>query len=97
MRLPAARGGGDSRSPKASGRDFAARWSRGSPPQNTTRTNPWFDSLGWSDRHAFRGNEVGSLQPNSVPFRGHINHFVVRNFFAFGHMLDRAGEREGDA
>ncbi len=33
-------------------------------------------SLGWSDRHGSRGNEVGSLQPNSVPFRGHIDHFV---------------------
>jgi hypothetical protein len=22
--------------------------------------------LGWSDRHGFRGNEVGSLQPNTV-------------------------------
>src|SRR5438132_5372934 len=56
-----------------------------------------FHLLGWSDRHGSRGNEVGSLQPNSVPFRGHLDHFVVRNFFAFGHMLDRAGEREGDA
>ena len=39
---------------------------------------------------------MGSLQPNSVPFRGHMNRFVVRNLFAFGHLLDRVGEREGD-
>src|SRR5271168_4195912 len=31
------------------------------------RANSTFScSLGWSDRHDFRGNEVGSLQPNFV-------------------------------
>src|SRR5438105_8576113 len=33
------------------------------------RIDAHFDLLGWSDRHGFRGNEVGSLQPNSVPHR----------------------------
>src|SRR5437870_4693242 len=71
--------------------------SRCSPRHHTPSFAACFPLVVWSDRHGFRGNEVGSLQPNSVPFRGHMNHFVVRNFFAFGHMLDRAGEREGDA
>jgi len=53
--------------------------------------------LGWSDRHGFRGNEVGSLQPNSVPHRVQIEPLVVRNLFSIGHLLDREGEREGDA
>jgi hypothetical protein len=65
--------------------------------QNTLHIDPCFHLLGWRDRHGFRGNEVGSLQPNSVPSRGHIDHSVVRNLFAFGHLLDREGEREGDA
>ena len=56
-------------------------------------------SVSWAgaDRHGFRGNEVGSLQPNSVPFRGHIDHSVMRNLFCFVHLIDRDGEREGDA
>src|SRR5437016_2860455 len=70
--------------------------SRHAPAKHAANESP-VQLVVWSDRHGFRGNEVGSLQPNSVPFRGHMNHFVVRNFFAFGHMLDRAGEREGDA
>ncbi len=53
-------------------------------------------SLGWSDRHGSRGNEVGSLQPNSVPLRVQIEPLVVRNLFSFGHLLDRKDEREGD-
>ena len=40
--------------------------------------------------------KVGSLQPNSVPFRGHFAHSVVRNSLLLGHLLARQGEREGD-
>jgi len=56
--------------------------------------------VGWSDPSGFfatsKWRKVGSLQPKSVPFRGHFHHFVVRNLFSFGHLLDRDGEREGD-
>jgi hypothetical protein len=56
--------------------------------------------LGWSDPRLTLGTgpcpKVGSLQPNSVPFRGHFSHSVVRNFFLPGHLLARQGEREGD-
>jgi hypothetical protein len=37
--------------------------------------------------------KVGSLQPNSVPFRGQFELFLVRNFLSFGHLLDRQGDR----
>lgn len=30
------------------------------------------------------------------PFRSHLDRSVVRNLVAFEHLLDRAGEREGD-
>jgi hypothetical protein len=55
---------------------------------------------GWSDPRFTLATEpcakVGSLQPNTVPFRVHLAHAVVRNLFSFGHLLDRDGEREGD-
>src|SRR6266576_1431886 len=66
------------------------------PRHHTPPFPACFPLVGWSDRHGFRGNEVGSLQPNSVPFRGHLDHSLVRNLFSFGHLLDREGEREGD-
>ena len=40
--------------------------------------------------------KVGSLQPNTVPFRGHFAHSVVRNSLLPGHLLVRQGEREGN-
>ena len=56
--------------------------------------------LGWSDPRVTLGTEscakVGSLQPNTVPFRGHFAHSVVRNSLLLGHLLARQGEREGD-
>jgi hypothetical protein len=56
--------------------------------------------LGWSDPRLTLATEpcakVGSLQPNSVPFRAHSAHFVIRNFLSFGHLFDPHGEREGD-
>jgi len=56
------------------------------------------ERVGWSDPRFTLATEpcakVGSLQPNSVPFRGHLDHSVVRNLFSFGHLLDREGERE---
>jgi hypothetical protein len=42
------------------------------------------------------GAKGGSLQPNTVPSRGHFAHSVVCNFLSFGGLLDRRGEREGD-
>jgi hypothetical protein len=55
---------------------------------------------GWSDPSITLATEpcakVGSLQPNAVPFRGQIDHPIVRNLFSFGHLLDPHGEREGD-
>ena len=39
---------------------------------------------------------MGSLQPNSVPFRGHFPHPVVPNFLCHRHMQDGQGERESD-
>ncbi len=41
--------------------------------------------------------KVGSLQPNTVPFRGHFAHSVVCDSLLPGHLLVRQGEREGDA
>jgi len=64
-------------------------------PETRLSKNVW---AGGTPRF-FRHEQVaksGVLQPNSVPFRGHMNRFVVRNLFAFGHLLDRVGEREGD-
>ncbi len=65
----------------------------------TARTERIF-LLGWSDPRFTLGTEsctkVGSLQPNSVPFRGHFAHSVVRNSLLPGHLLVRQGEREGD-
>src|SRR5260370_39507543 len=43
-----------------------------------------------------KAEKVGSLQPNSVPFRGHFAHSVVRNSLLLGHLLARQVEREGD-
>ena len=40
--------------------------------------------------------KVGSLQPNSVPFRVHSAHSVPRNFLSLRDLLGRHGEREGD-
>src|SRR2546429_323245 len=71
MRLPAARGGGDSRSPKASGRDFAARWSRGPPPPKPTRTKPRFHPPGRSDPPPFPGNVAG-VPPEALRHRAAI-------------------------
>jgi len=62
--------------------------------------NGWFDRLGWSDPCGLlathKWQKVGSGQPNTHPFRGHLEHSVVRNFRSVGHLLDRQGEREGD-
>jgi hypothetical protein len=56
--------------------------------------------LGWSDPCGLlathKWQKVGSLQPNTQPFRGHLEHSVARNFRSTGHLLDRQGEREGD-
>ena len=56
--------------------------------------------LGWSDPRLTLATEscakVGSLQPNTVPSRGHFAHSVVCNFLSFGGLLARRGEREGD-
>jgi len=56
--------------------------------------------LGWSDPRATLGTEpcarVESLQPNTEPFRGHLDHSAVRNFFSCGYLPDRQGEREGE-
>jgi len=57
-------------------------------------------SLGWSDPRLSLDTEpcakVGSLQPISVPSRGQIVRFVVRNFFSILNLLDRKGEPEGE-
>jgi hypothetical protein len=72
----------------------APRWARG---QNTV-TLPCV--TGGSDPYELFGRlkveKVGSLPPNSVPFRGHFAHSVVRNSLLLGHLLARQGEREGD-
>jgi len=39
---------------------------------------------------------VGSLQPNSVPFRGHFVRSVVRKSLSLGHLFVLQVEREGD-
>jgi hypothetical protein len=56
--------------------------------------------LGWSDPRLTLATEpcakVGSLQPNTVPLRGHFSHSAVRNFLLLGHLLARQGDREGD-
>src|SRR5260370_41617759 len=56
--------------------------------------------LGWSDPTFVYGSvpkvNRGSLQPNTVPFRGHSAHSVVRNSLLPGHLLVLQGEREGD-
>jgi len=61
------------------------------------RSSDW---LGWSDPSGLlataQWQKVGSLQPNTQPFRGHLGHSLVRNFHSVGHLLDRQGEREGD-
>jgi len=65
----------------------------------TARTDGMF-LLGWIDPRFTLGTEprakVGSLQPNSVPFRGHPAHSVPRNFLSFRNLFGRHGEREGD-
>ena len=66
----------------------------------TARTEGSF-LLSWSDPRFTLGTEpctkVGSLQPNTVPFRGHFAHSVVCDSLLPGHLLVRQGEREGDA
>ena len=56
--------------------------------------------LGWSDPRLTLATEscakVGSRQHNSVPFRVHPAHSVVRNFLLPRLLLGRQGEREGD-
>jgi hypothetical protein len=49
----------------------------------------------WSFGHA-QVAKSGVFQPNTQPFRGHLDHSVVRNFRSVGHLLDRQGEREGN-
>jgi hypothetical protein len=57
--------------------------------------------LGWSDPRLTLGTEpctkVGSLQPNTLPFRGHFAHSFVRNSLLPGDLLVRQGESGGDA
>src|SRR6266568_510960 len=40
--------------------------------------------------------KVGSLQLNTVPFRGHFAHSAVHNSLLSEHLLVRQGESEGD-
>ena len=40
--------------------------------------------------------KVGSLQPNTVPIRGHFDRSGLRNFFSFGQLLEGSHDREGD-
>ncbi len=65
----------------------------------TARTEGSF-LLSWSDPRFTLGTEpctkVGSLQPNTVPFRGHFAHSAVHNSLLSGHLLVRQGESEGD-
>ena len=77
------------------GKDCIAR-----TPVCTKRFDRSSDWLGWSDPCGLlathKWQKVGSLQPNTQPSRGHLEHSVVRNFRSVGHLLDRQGEREGD-
>src|SRR6266481_1368135 len=74
LRVPAARGGSDPRSPKGSGRDFAARWGRSRPICPILRGDFRKDSR----RKSLRTNSVGRTSGEEV-----ANLKVQRVFLTF--------------